>query len=352
MTDFKTIGKSKQFYDFLKNEISSGEYKPGDKFPSIRNLANKYKISPITVNSVISNLVTGGLLYVEQGRGTFVSERGKSLKKNKKMIGVMLFDFRMESSFEPLVFNSIQENLKDDYFVIPYNSYDDIELFYKGVKGFVELGVDGMILVPPTSEDYNEAFFKSMFTADIPIVLINRRIPSVKADLLTMDFEKGIHNAVVHLIGKNRRNIALIKHSSPSMERQMYNGYVKGYAEAGLSFDTGLIYNWPGNAEDVEPVMKSIVGRADGLIASDYLIYKNRKVIYGSGARIPERLSVIGVNDSVYSRFMNPPLTAVQYPSERIGKEAVRIVMDRIENKSYEGEISKSFIPELIIRSS
>lgn len=175
MPKFVTIGKSKQFYDFLKNEILGGEYKPGDKFPSIRELADKYAISKITVNSVISSLVTEGLLYVEQGRGTFVSEKKRYPLKSKKMIGVMLFDFKLESDIEIGVFNGIQENLKDDYFVIPYNSYDDVDMFYKGLRGFIELDVDGMVLVPPSSEDYDVALIKSILFKDVPIVLITAK---------------------------------------------------------------------------------------------------------------------------------------------------------------------------------
>ena len=44
MSNFIAIGKSKQFYNFLRNLIVNGEYQPGDKFPSIRELAAKYDI--------------------------------------------------------------------------------------------------------------------------------------------------------------------------------------------------------------------------------------------------------------------------------------------------------------------
>lgn len=48
----------------------------------------------------------------------------------------------MENNIEATMFNSIQENLKDDYYLIPYNSYDDVGTFYKGLKGFGELAAE------------------------------------------------------------------------------------------------------------------------------------------------------------------------------------------------------------------
>ena len=241
MDKFVTIGKSKQFYDFLKNDILSGEYKADDKFPSIRDLAAQYNISSVTVNSVISSLVTEGLLYVEQGKGTFVAPRKQSYRENKILIGVMFFDFSLESNVEAGMFNSINDNLTEDCYVIPYNSYNKLDLFYKGIKGFTELGVDGMILVPPTSENYDPEIVKGLITRDIPIVFINRRIPTIKADFFTMDFEASVYKATKYLLQMNRKNIALIKSDSASHSAKMFKGYSKAYEEAEMAWDSGLV---------------------------------------------------------------------------------------------------------------
>ncbi|NJD04498.1 MAG: LacI family transcriptional regulator [Ruminiclostridium sp.] len=351
MPKFVTIGKSKQFYDFLKNEILGGEYKPGDKFPSIRDLADKYGISKITVNSVISNLVTEGLLYVEQGKGTYVSEKKPHSLKSKKMIGVMLFDFRLESDVEIGLFNGIQENLKDDYFVIPYNSYDNVEMFYKGLKGFMELDVDGIIMVPPASEDYDVDFTKSILFKDVPIVLINRKIPSLKADFFSLDFMKSTYRAVKHVLNKGRKHILLAKHESPSIGIEMCEGYYMALEESGIFKDRRCVVTWRRDGEDAEDVLRQHIQEVDGIVASDYFIYKARKVIYESTKHIQKDLSIIGINDTVYSRFMNPPISVVPYPSMEIGKAAIEALTDRIENKRVD-VIEKTFDPDIIIRSS
>lgn len=62
----------------LKNRIvyliSSGHYKPGDKLPTVRDLAIALKINYNTVNKVYLSLLHDGYLVSHRGRGTFVRD--------------------------------------------------------------------------------------------------------------------------------------------------------------------------------------------------------------------------------------------------------------------------------------
>lgn len=61
----------------LKNRIvyliSSGYYKPGDKLPTVRELAITLKINYNTVNKVYLSLLHDGYLLSRRGKGTFVN---------------------------------------------------------------------------------------------------------------------------------------------------------------------------------------------------------------------------------------------------------------------------------------
>jgi GntR family transcriptional regulator len=59
--------------DAIRAEIRAGNLKPGDKVPSVRDLAEQYKVAPMTVQNALRTLRAGGLIYVSPGRGTFVS---------------------------------------------------------------------------------------------------------------------------------------------------------------------------------------------------------------------------------------------------------------------------------------
>ncbi len=59
----------------IQEKIESGQLVPGDALPSERTLAEQFGLSRMTVRAALSELVSAGALYREQGRGTFVSAR-------------------------------------------------------------------------------------------------------------------------------------------------------------------------------------------------------------------------------------------------------------------------------------
>lgn len=61
------------FKENIRKRIENGELAPGDKLPSERDLALAHGLSRMTVRQALTELVTAGVLYREQGRGTFVS---------------------------------------------------------------------------------------------------------------------------------------------------------------------------------------------------------------------------------------------------------------------------------------
>ena len=61
-----------------KKAIVSGQTRPGDSFPSVRELSKALKINPNTAYKVVTHLIAEGLIEVHAGRGTFVSTRATS----------------------------------------------------------------------------------------------------------------------------------------------------------------------------------------------------------------------------------------------------------------------------------
>ncbi len=74
---------SYQLRQILEDKISSGKYKPGDLFPTEREIAEQFGVSRITVREAVRHLVYQGILKREQGRGTFVSQPKVYEKVNK-----------------------------------------------------------------------------------------------------------------------------------------------------------------------------------------------------------------------------------------------------------------------------
>lgn len=75
----------KQVSDSIKNAINSGELKPNEYLPSIRNMAKELKISIITVKRAYKDLEDEGLIITRPGLGSFVANIEKDKLKQLKI---------------------------------------------------------------------------------------------------------------------------------------------------------------------------------------------------------------------------------------------------------------------------
>ena len=62
----------------IRDQIRSGDLKPGDKLPSISELCAKYGVSTQVIRSAMLILRAEGLVEGHQGRGVYVRERGSA----------------------------------------------------------------------------------------------------------------------------------------------------------------------------------------------------------------------------------------------------------------------------------
>ena len=63
-----------QIVDEVRRGLARGTLGPGDPLPSVRKLASTLRINPRTVMQAYAALERDGVVYVQRGRGTFVSE--------------------------------------------------------------------------------------------------------------------------------------------------------------------------------------------------------------------------------------------------------------------------------------
>ncbi len=63
-----------QVADDLRRKIRAGEYAPGTRMPSVRQLATGYGLSPQTIQNALRELRHDGLVVAQQGRAFFVRD--------------------------------------------------------------------------------------------------------------------------------------------------------------------------------------------------------------------------------------------------------------------------------------
>jgi DNA-binding transcriptional regulator YhcF (GntR family) len=85
---------SQQVADLIRAEIASGSLAPGDRVPSVRDLASRYNIAPLTAQSAVSILRKDGLVYSSPGRGTFVKTGADAAASPNDDLAQQLADVR------------------------------------------------------------------------------------------------------------------------------------------------------------------------------------------------------------------------------------------------------------------
>lgn len=78
----------------VKRDIVTGELSPGEKLPSVRDMALRYTINPNTVSRVYKELESEGVCFTRRGMGTFVTEDlGKVEQIKEEMVQELVMQF-------------------------------------------------------------------------------------------------------------------------------------------------------------------------------------------------------------------------------------------------------------------
>ena len=74
-----------QLREEIEKAIILGSVKEDEMIPSIRTLAQQYRLNPQTVSNALSELVNEGVIYKKRGIGFFVEKEAQLLLQQKKV---------------------------------------------------------------------------------------------------------------------------------------------------------------------------------------------------------------------------------------------------------------------------
>lgn len=106
-----------QIMDDMKLKILDGEYLAGEKLLSVRDLGTKYKVNPNTIQRVYQELETLGIIRVERGLGTFVTNDEEvieklRLEKAEEVVNTFVAHIRKLGLDREEILKLINENIK------------------------------------------------------------------------------------------------------------------------------------------------------------------------------------------------------------------------------------------------
>ncbi|MBT2457565.1 LacI family DNA-binding transcriptional regulator [Streptomyces sp. ISL-86] len=213
--------------------------------------------------------------------------------------------------------------------------------------------VDGVLLVSVHGDDPLPSLVEEL---RLPAVLNGRRAENEELAYVDSDNVGAGRSAVDHLAGRGRRTIATITGPLDMYAaRCRLDGYRQGIEAAGLRHDEGLVAEADFTEEGGRLAMRELLERCPDLdavfAASDVMAAGARGVLREAGRRIPDDVSLIGVDDSAVARHMDPALTSVRQPTEEMGRAMARALLREIAGE--ETLRPQLVLPtELVVRES
>jgi DNA-binding LacI/PurR family transcriptional regulator len=211
---------------------------------------------------------------------------------------------------------------------------------------------DGVLLISLHGSDPLPAAMRRL---RIPVV-VGGRPPGSGIPYVDVDNQGGASAAVQHLLELGRQRVATIagpQDMAPGADRLA--GFHERLALAGRSAGRELVEIADFTLEGGRAAMERLLRRAPALdalfVASDLMAVGAIAALRAAGRTIPDDVAVVGFDDSPLTTTTEPPLSSVRQPTEEMGREMTRLLMQEIR---YPGAPPRRVIldTQLVVRES
>jgi LacI family transcriptional regulator len=216
--------------------------------------------------------------------------------------------------------------------------------------------VDGIILASVNASG-NTDLLQRLGALGIGLVMIDRDDhPVVKCDrVVTDDVEVG-RLAATHLVEQGRKAIAHILGPPITHAKRRADGYKSALKELGVRTRAEWMVRGGFMEADGHRAMKKLLSlkpRIDAVFAAnDPSAIGAMKAIWDAGLRVPEDIAVVGAGDIALGDLLRVPLTTVSWSRDEQGKQAAKLLLDRLGPEPSDRFRSVVIPPQLIVRRS
>ena len=316
---------------------------------SIRAVAARAGVSPATVSRVFTRPDTVALdtrrrvLAVADELRYSPHPVARSLARGRTgNLGIVVPD--IANSFSAVVTKAVQQEAARDGYALFVSGSDELARDEEQWAQAMSPQVDGLMLVSPLMPD--DAL---RALAPTPLVLSNRILDALPC--VVTDASEAVGHAVEHLVALGHREIAYLA-GPDGFANDMR---LRGYRGACLRLGVQPRELGPFNARFSDGIRAADLVLATPATA---VVAYNDEVAVGvlnrlvdRGLRVPDDLSVVGVDDTSLAEMVSPRLTTVRLPAAESGRAAVRMLLDLVAGRS--APVEPLLLPaELIVRSS
>ncbi len=284
-------------------------------------------------------------IAIEMGYFKEKSKRKRAYKKNAPILISLLMP-EIIGSYFPTIATSIQRIIEKKGGQTAIYLFDfDVKKANAILDSIVTHGsADGIIIfIPPSVVSH----------FNIPIVCCDTNITSDKFDSVQCDKGNVMNIAVSHLKSLGHTSIGFV---GDPRTRNSHAGFIEAMRKNGLEYQENFSYSIGDRYEQTgvaaaERILASDARPTAIVAAYDEIAHALINTLAKNGVRVPEDISVIGVNNITSSSYTHVPLTTIDIFSTEQYKTAVDLLFDKILNET---EVVKhiNIEPKLVIRES
>lgn len=254
-----------------------------------------------------------------------------------KVIGVILP--KIVHHFFSTVIKGIENGANEKgYHIMVCFSNESYKSEVDNLKVLSNGSVDGLLISVAKETLHNENFshLQDLVNEEIPLVMFDRVLDFIDCDKVIVDDIGGGYKATKHLIEKGRKRIAMLStpaHVNIGVLRE--KGYTKALKEYNLYETSNLAIEIDETSNIKEQIHQILEKNVDAIFAVNEIYAAIAiRAIREKGLNVPEDISVVGFTDGLISEYSSPSITAVVQHGFTMGKQAVELLIDRIENEN------------------
>ncbi len=254
-------------------------------------------------------------------------------------------------TFASIIEGATTEARQHGYFMISASAPDDDTFATLMEQLISSRRAEGLIVINPYADGRH-----TRVPQDVPTVFVGARPREGAINSISLDDDAAGRQAVQHLLGLGHERIALITgplEEDCSQDRQA--GYEAALQEAGHPVDPAMILegDWSATSgyEAVQQWLEDRINFTAIFAQNDRMAVGAIRSLRESEIRVPEDVSVIGLDDMPLASYFDPPLTTMRQDMLGIGREAARLLVTAVENPGGVHQHER-FPVELIVRRS
>lgn len=308
-----------------------------NKRPTLRDVAQAAGVSKATAARVVSGSHD---MVREQTRDRVMQaverlgyERhavaGSLRSARTMMIALSIPD--ITNPFWPEVARGVQDTVEAvGYTVVLMNNDWNSTREQNHLRRMRQKQFDGLIVNPTATLN------SDLLKMDFPVVVLASGDAYPDFDTVSSDSAQASRLAVEYLISLSHTRIGLI--AGPLRRRKSHthrDTYVKVFKEHDLAVDPALILQTTFSQEGGFNAMQQFLAmpqRPTAIFAvNDIIALGALRAVHSAGLRVPNDMSIIGMDDIFAATTTFPPLTTIAKPKYEIGATAARFLLERIE---------------------